>query len=276
MSDTARPPEAAAPGSDEEVADYTARWRRDGRRYVVLGGGLGMGRQTCHALSQLGAEVHVVDSDPDRARRVAGELDGKATAHAADMTRPEEVEALAEAVGDIDGVADVIGLARYETLLETGDDTWAFEEAIVLRHAALAIRSFGRRLAERGRGSMVFVTSVSGMTSAPSHGAYGVYKAGLQSLARTAANELGPSGVRVNTVAPGFVLTPRISAMLDEGGVVRSRDVSPLRRVTMPSDIASAIVFLLGDLASGITGHNLVVDAGATTVFPYHTSSQEV
>lgn len=253
----------------EQVTDVQARFRLDGRRYVVLGGGRGMGRHTSHSLSQLGAQVVVIDSDAERAEAVAAEIGDAATARVVDATSDAEMAALAESVGDVDGVIDVIGIARYESLLEVSEQDWMWEHDIVLRHAWLAVRHFGRRLARQGHGSLTFVASVSGLSSAPGHGAYGVFKAGLVSLVRTAAVELGPNGVRVNAVAPGFVLTPRMGDVLDENQLGNSRAAAPLPRLTTPSDIAAGLSFLVSDLAAAVTGQTLVIDAGATTSYPY-------
>jgi NAD(P)-dependent dehydrogenase (short-subunit alcohol dehydrogenase family) len=116
---------------------------------------------------------------------------------------------------------------------------------------------------------MAFVASVSGITGAPRHAAYGAAKAGLMALVRSAAIELGPAGIRVNAVAPGVVWTPRVSAMLGEEGKQRNRDNTPLRRVALPADIASALLFLMSNLASYMSGQTLVVDGGVGAKFPY-------
>lgn len=253
----------------EEITDLPARFRLDGRRYVVLGGGRGMGRHTSHSLAQLGAQVVVVDSDQERADAVAAEIGDGATARVVDATSDAEMSALARDIGDVDGVVDVIGIARYEALLDISEKDWMWEHDLVLRHAWLAVRHFGRGLAERGSGTLTFVASVSGLSSAPGHGAYGVFKAGLVSLVRTAAVELGPSGVRVNAVAPGFVLTPRMGDALDEAQLQNCRAAAPLARLTTPADIAAGITFLASDLAAAITGQTLVIDAGATSSYPY-------
>ena len=111
-------------------------------------------------------------------------------------------------LGGIDGVVDIIGMARYATITEMTDEEWDWHFDIVLRHAFLAMQYGGRAMAASGGGAMVFVASVSGITSAPRHSAYGAAKAGLMSLVRTGAVEMGPSGIRVNAVAPGVVWTP--------------------------------------------------------------------
>src|SRR5207244_11151701 len=125
----------------------------------------------------------------------------------------------------------------------TGDDfDWTFGR--VLRHACLFSQAAGRLMAGSGGGSMVFVASVSGITSAPRHAAYGAAKAGLMSWVRTLAVELGPNGVRANAVAPGMVWTPRISSIVPEELKRKNEDNTPLRRVAIPADIAAAALFL--------------------------------
>jgi NAD(P)-dependent dehydrogenase (short-subunit alcohol dehydrogenase family) len=252
------------------IPDYAAQLRLDGRRFVVLGAGQGIGRQAAGALTAVGARVACVDVESERAARVAAELGGVALS--GDMTDRADVQRVFdeadEALGGLDGVVDVIGMARYATVVDVTDDDWAWHFDIVLRHAYLAVQLAGRVLAEHG-GVVVFVASASGITSAPRHAAYGAAKAGLMSLVRTAAVELGPAGVRVNAVAPGVVWTPRVSALLGEDGEARNRANTPLRRVALPADIAAAILFLCSDLAGYVTGQTLVVDGGVGAKFPY-------
>lgn len=116
---------------------------------------------------------------------------------------------------------------------------------------------------------MTFVASVSGLTAAPRHAAYGAAKAGLMALVRSAAVELGPDNIRVNAVAPGVVWTPRVSGYLGEEGKQRNAANAPLRRVALPSNIASALLFFVSDLADYVTGQTLVVDGGVGAKFPY-------
>lgn len=256
----------------ERVVDLRSLFDLARHRYLVLGGGAGMGRQAAHALSQLGASVVVADVDGDLAESVAAELGGATTAQQVDATNDEAMAGLAERAGELDGVVDVIGMARYGPMLGASDDDWAWHEGIVLRHAVLTLRHFGPRLRNRGGGSVTFVSSVSGLGSSPVHAAYGAFKAALNSLVRTAAIELGPSGVRVNAVAPGFVLTPRISSLLGDEELNDTVEQIPLRRVTMPADVASALAFLVSDLSRTVTGQVLIVDGGSTTAYPYDMS----
>jgi NAD(P)-dependent dehydrogenase (short-subunit alcohol dehydrogenase family) len=259
---------------DSDVPDYPGLLRLDGRRFVVLGAGQGIGRQASHALAQAGARLVVVDKDPDLADDIAKEVD--ATPWSGDATDREDVTRLASsavgALGGVDGLVDIIGMAQYASLLDVGDDVWEWEHDICLRHAWLAMQHLGKAMTTSAGGSggaMVFVASVSGLTSAPMHAAYGAFKAGLVSLVRSAAVELGPLGVRVNAVAPGVVWTPRVSAFLGEEGRRRNSDNAPLRRVALPADIAAALLFLASDLSGYVNGQTLVVDGGVGVKFPY-------
>src|SRR5262245_32459266 len=256
---------------DTPVPDYQGLLRLDGRRFVVIGAGQGIGRQASHALATAGARLLTVDVDPDLADDIAKEVDAEAfVGNAIDRGDSERLFADAtERLGGIDGVVDIIGMARYSTLTELTDDDWDWQFDIVLRHAFLAMQHGGRAMSESGGGVMVFVASVSGITSAPRHSAYGAAKAGLMSLVRTAAVEMGPVGVRVNAVAPGVVWTPRVSAFLGEAGRSMNTDNTPLRRVAQPADIAGAILFLASDLSGYVTGQTLVVDGGVGAKFPY-------
>jgi NAD(P)-dependent dehydrogenase (short-subunit alcohol dehydrogenase family) len=254
---------------DTDVPDYPGLLRLDGRRFVVIGAGQGIGRQASHALAQAGARLVVVDQDPDLADDIAKEVD--ATPWSGDATDREDVARLASSavssLGGIDGLVDIIGMAQYASLLDVSDEIWEWEHDICLRHAWLAMQLLGREM--RSGGAMVFVASVSGMTSAPLHAAYGAFKAGLIGLVRSAAVELGPLGIRANAVAPGVVWTPRVSAFLGEEGRRRNSDNAPLRRVALPADIAAALLFLASDLSGYVNGQTLVVDGGVGVKFPY-------
>ena len=255
---------------DTVVPDYPGLLRLDGRGFVVLGAGQGIGRQASHALASVGARVACVDVDPDLASDIASEVDGVAiSGNAVERTDVERMfESAAGQLGGIDGVVDIIGMARYADITEMSDEDWDWHFDIVLRHAFLAMQYGGRAMKANG-GTMVFVASVSGITSAPRHSAYGAAKAGLMSLVRTGAVELGPHGIRVNAVAPGVVWTPRVSAFLGDDGLERNIANTPLRRVAQPADIAAALLFLASDLAAYVTGQTLAVDGGVGAKFPY-------
>jgi NAD(P)-dependent dehydrogenase (short-subunit alcohol dehydrogenase family) len=247
------------------IPNYTSLLRLDGRGYLVLGAGDGIGRQTCHALAQAGAQVICVDRDAGLAEKVAQEISG--VAMVANVTSREDMQRTFHAAKSsfaerFAGVVDIVGIANITELTAMDDAAWDSQFDLVLRHAWLAIQFGGAALAERGGGSMVFVGSISGLVSVAKQAAYGAAKAALHHLVRCAAHELGNRGVRVNAVAPGFVRTPRLLSRLSEGFWDQVSEINPLGRVAVPADIASAILYLASDLSGYVTANVLTLDGG--------------
>ena len=263
---------------DSAVPDYSARLRLDGRPFVVLGAGQGIGRQTTHALSQAGASLLCVDNDARRAEEIAREVGGVPCV--ADIRDREQVErVISEAIaafGSIHGIVDIVGAARYSRFVATTDAEWEWTFDMVLRHAFLVAQVGGRAIADGGRGVLAFVASISGLTSSPMHAAYGAAKAALMSLVRSVAVELGPRGVRVNAVAPGGTLTPRMLEVLSPEERESMAQLVPTRRMSQPSDIASGLLFVVSDLAANVTGQVLVVDGGGHIAYPYPVDQLDV
>jgi NAD(P)-dependent dehydrogenase (short-subunit alcohol dehydrogenase family) len=254
---------------DTPVPDYPGLLRLDGKRFVVVGAGQGIGRQTSHALASVGAKLLCVDNRDDLAKEIAKEVGG--VPFVADATKRDDAnDAVAACVSEfdgIDGMVDIVGMARYGDAVETSDDDWNWTFDMVLRHAYVFSQAAAKAMTDGG--AMVFVASVSGISSAPRHAAYGAAKAGLMSWVRSLAVELGSKNIRVNAVAPGVVWTPRISQVLGEKGREGQSRNAPLGRVALPQDIASGILFLASDLAGYVTGQTLVVDGGVGVKFPY-------
>jgi NAD(P)-dependent dehydrogenase (short-subunit alcohol dehydrogenase family) len=263
---------------DSEVPSYSDMLRLDGRGYVVVGAGVGIGRQTTHALSEVGSRVLCVDIVESRAKEIAAEVGG--VPFVADARERSEVDRIVAAakseLGRVDGIVDIVGMARWAPLLDTPEEDWDWTFATVLRHAYHLVQAGGKVMAEDGGGVMVFVASIDGTISAPFHAPYGAAKAGLLNLVRTASVELGQLGIRVNAVCPGPTATPRVLAM--SGGKMPASPAEggnlyiPLGAVNKPSDIASAILFLCTGLSRHINGQAITVDGGATNlVYEYET-----
>ena len=209
-------------GDESPIPDYLSMLRLDGRNYVVAGAGVGMGRHTTHALAQAGAaKIICVDIDAARADEIADEVGRDvAVPWAGDVTTREGAAALGtfaeQELGKIDGLVDIIGMAKWESILDMTDETFDWEIDMNLRHAFLLSQELGRRMVTTGGGTMTFIASVSGLTSGPMHAAYGAAKAGLMAWIQTLAEELGPQGIRANAVAPGTILSPRMDAVFNE------------------------------------------------------------
>lgn len=238
----------------------------------VAGVGGGIGSACVRALAAAGASVTCFDLDGAAATEAADLAGRRGLALSGDARLLDHVHlgvdaAIAER-GPIDVAVDVIGEARWGRTVDLDDTAWDESFDLVLRHFFNVARVAGRHMADRGSGAIVAIASVSGITSAPLHGPYGAAKAGLMSLVRTLAVELARDHVRVNAVAPGAVLTPRVEALMSEERQAESAASIPLGRLAAPDDIAHAVAFLASDLASYITGQTIVVDGGATAQFP--------
>lgn len=247
----------------------------EGRGFIVAGAGNGIGRQTTHALASQGARVLCVDVVAELAEQVADEVGGISLV--ADMCERDGVErALAVADGSFErlcGIVDIIGISRFQRIVDTSDEDWDWHQRVNIRHAFLLAQLGGEALARQGGGTLVYVASIAGVSGAQNQAAYGAAKAGVISLVKSAAVELGPRQVRVNAVAPGVICTPRVGAALGEERRRAWAQSTPLGRLGTPADIASTALFLSSDLSSFMTGQTLVVDGGTGQKFPYPTET---
>lgn len=261
------------------IPDFTSFNRLDGRNLIVSGAGRGMGRHTSHALSQLGAKVLCVDIEVPLADEVAAEVGG--IAFTGDMTNEDDVArmvafasdafATESSEGKIHGFVDIIGIAEWTDIIDTPISVWDSQFDMCLRHSFLLAKHVGRHMITGGNpGTMVFIASVHGLSASVRHAAYGAAKAGLISLVKTVAHEMGPHGIRANAIAPGTILTPRMEIALDEQRRKDSAKLAVLNRLGKTSEIANAALFLTSDQSAYVTGQTLVVDGGVVTADPFN------
>jgi 3-oxoacyl-[acyl-carrier protein] reductase len=245
----------------------------DDKRAVVSGAGYipsraGHGRHTTLQLARAGARLACIDKDKQRAEDIVAEvraLGAEAHPILAEMNDPEQVEAaIAEAVrllGGIDVCVDIIGGGKWNKVEDLTADQWNWTIDNNLTQVFRLFQAAGRQMIDQGTGgSMVALSSVDGTLAAPYHAPYGAAKAGVISLAKTFAYELGRYGIRVNVVAPGNVGSGNDD---QPEGIWAVDDINPLI-APRAIDIANATLFLSSDLAARITGQTLIVDGGAT------------
>jgi NAD(P)-dependent dehydrogenase (short-subunit alcohol dehydrogenase family) len=240
-----------------------------GKHVLVIGGGQGMGEATARLLASLGCDLTLMDLELPRAERVCADVRAEgitANPIAADVT---DEASLVAAMGRIerefaplDGMVTIVGMAGWSPIVDMTTETWDRDHNRNLRYVFIAARELARSMLARGAlGSIVTIASVDGLRSARNHGAYGAAKAGLINLVKTMAAEWSGQGIRVNCVAPGAIVTPRIP--LGEPASERaSMALVPMQRRGVTDDIAKAAVFFLSDLSPYVSGQVLAVDGG--------------
>ena len=248
---------------------------------VITGGGSGLGAACAGRLAQDGADVWLLDRDIASARSVEAQIrDAGGSAHAVqvDVSDPSAMEEAAQRISAEAGAPDALVTAAgiiesiatvLDADLDAHDRVWAINYGGTLN----ACRSFGRLMQAAESGAIVTVGSINSYVALPLP-AYCPSKTAILRLVELLAVELGRFGVRVNGVAPTYVLTPALQAKVD-AGERRIDDMlrtNALKKMVTPSDIADVVAFLLSDAAGAVTGHMMPVDAGylpATTFMTF-------
>ncbi|MFJ3578655.1 SDR family NAD(P)-dependent oxidoreductase [Streptomyces rubiginosohelvolus] len=242
----------------------------EGRVAVVTGGSSGIGRAITGALARAGASVVVVARREAELRETVDELaseDCRAAWVSADLSTAEGVrvgaEEAAAAFGEPDILVNCAGINLRPPMTELGEDVWDTTMAVNLKAPFLLGQRFGPGMAERGYGRIIHITSQQAHRAFVSSGAYGVSKGGLESLTRSQAEAWSSHGVTVNSLVPGFVLTPLNARLQSDPEKVASLAARTMvGRNGLAEDFAGAAVFLAGRSSAYVTGQSVCVDGG--------------
>jgi NAD(P)-dependent dehydrogenase (short-subunit alcohol dehydrogenase family) len=240
----------------------------DGQRAFVTGGASGIGAATCRRMAAEGARVAVVDLDLERARQVAGEIDG--VAFGVDVTDFDAMRDAARAAHDqLGGLTLLFNNAGGSSMAEIHNwelSEWQRIVELNLTGVFHGFKAVAPLILDAGGGAIVSTSSISGTRPAAGEAPYAAAKAAVAALTASAALEYAPT-IRVNAVAPGMIATPLTHLLLEDRGLGREQHMvekTPLARVGHPEDVADVVVFLCSDLARFVTGQNLVIDGGMT------------
>jgi NAD(P)-dependent dehydrogenase (short-subunit alcohol dehydrogenase family) len=248
--------------------------RFEEKRVLITGGARGIGRATADRFASEGARVLIADRLVDLMVQTAGEIGDKhgtqVLTYAMDVTRKAEVEGLVafalDQLGGIDVLINNAGVAHLVPFLELSEEQWDETIDINLKGHFLVAQAVAREMVRAESGVIVNMSSTNGLAGELYCAHYNASKAGILLLTKTMALELAPHGIRVNCVAPGYIVTPLSSGVVFEVGTrspeeyVRSK--IPLGRTAQPEEVASVFAFLASDDASFITGEAIVIDGG--------------
>jgi NAD(P)-dependent dehydrogenase (short-subunit alcohol dehydrogenase family) len=245
----------------------------EGNSAFVTGGSTGIGRATVLALANEGARVTVADVNEAEAVTVVDEVrnaGGEAQFIRTDVSVPEQVEAAiaaaVEAYGGVDCAVNCAAVTHQGTRVPTAEtDVELFDRiiAVDLRGTFLSMKYELRQMVIQGRGSVVNISSGSGLVASKNNPSYIAAKHGVIGLAKAAAIDYAETGIRVNVLVPGVTRTPMIAGIPSEYMKAVEAGI-PLHRVAEPAEIANAILWLCSPLSSYATGSTLVVDGGYT------------
>ena len=244
------------------------------RTYLVTGGGSGIGKGVAAGLVAAGASVMIVGRNPDRLAAAVKEIEalksnGSVRYEPADITNEEEATRAVDAVtawhGRLNGVVHCAGGSQtIGPITQIDSELWRQTIDLNVNGTMYVLKHTAREMVRGGGGSFVGISSIAASNTHRWFGAYGVGKSALDHLMQLAADELGPSWVRVNSIRPGLIRTDLVDA-----SVIQSPEISgdyalctPLPRVGEVEDVANLAIFLLSDAASWITGQCINVDGG--------------
>lgn len=235
---------------------------------IVTGAGRGIGEATAKKFAVEGAKVVVADINENDINRVVEGIKaegGEAIGLVVDVTKRDKVDEMVEksveTFGSLDIIVNNAGITADNTLLKMTEDQWDRVIQVNLKGVYNCGQAAAKIMTQQGRGVILNATSVVGLYGNYGQTNYAATKWGVIGMTKTWAKELGKKGVRVNAVAPGFILTPMTEKM-PEKVLNMMADKAPIKRLGTPEDIANAYTYLASDEASFVTGSVLEVTGG--------------
>ena len=242
----------------------TNHGRLAGRRALITGAARGIGAEIARSFRREGADLALLDIDAERLVTMGAEVD--ASVYGVDLADVQATVAVVEqAIGELGGLDILVnnaGILKMAPLLEIDPADWDQTFAVNVRAMLITIQVAAKAMIPSGHGSIINMSSMGAKVGGPNQAHYAASKAAVISLTQVAAKELGPYGIRVNCICPGYVLTEMGAATRTEEMVREWSSKSPLGRLAEPSDVANMALFLASDEASYCTGQAMNVTGG--------------
>jgi len=237
----------------------------DGKIALVTGGARGIGREICLLFAKNGAKVIAADVLIEGAEEIAKLAGGGSCAVKLDVSNGKEVEKVVDDIVGKEGRIDVLvnnaGITRDNLLLGMKDEEWDKVIAVNLKGVFFVTRAAIKHMMRQRSGSIINMSSVSGLHGNPGQANYSASKAGVAGLTKTVAKEYAKRGIRVNAIAPGFIKSEMTDVLSDKVKQTVLETI-PMKKFGEPIDIAKAALFLACDMSSYITGQVITVDGG--------------
>jgi 3-oxoacyl-[acyl-carrier protein] reductase len=239
-----------------------------GKVALVTGAAQGIGRAIALLLAQNGADIVVSDINLEKAEETAKEIEGtgqRAMAIKVDVVHSEEVERMVQTIlerfGHIDILVNNAGIARDKLILRMTEEDWDTVLNVNLKGTFNCTKTVVRHMSKQRSGKIVSIASVVGEMGNVGQANYSASKAGVIGFTKTIAREFAQRGINVNAIAPGYIETPMTDA-LPEKAKEELRRLIPMDRLGRPEDVAGAVLFLVSETSSYITGQVLNVNGG--------------
>ena len=241
---------------------------------VVTGGASGIGRACARALAEVGRPVSLWDINGEGAAEAAASIaaDCGVVTHSAGLdvadraSIDDAVVAARESLGDIGGVVHAAGIVSSMDIDHLTEEIWDSVIGVNLRAEVFVVQALLGDLRSHEGSAIVGIGSIMSVVGNAMIPSYTASQHGVVGITKSLANHLGPDGIRVNAVCPGYIETPMTAAMMDDPpSKAACVDKAPLGRVGTPTDIAKAVRFLMSDEAGFVTGTTLIVDGGVTS-----------